>query len=158
MASPIINKKVYESCNYTCQLCGEGRYKEEDEYAPGHGVWSVSLNKLEVDHIVPRSKGGKDSIENLQILCKRCNVFKKDKTWEQAKALYEEKVRNEEIRAKRDKSTKAARELLEIINPKMLPCYCEKCGKGIGEFTHGTKGRLTCFHCRHKQLISVSEY
>ena len=31
---------------------------------------------LEVDHIVPRSKGGTDHIENLQLLCGHCNRVK----------------------------------------------------------------------------------
>ena len=34
---------------------------------------------LELDHIIPVSKGGKDEEENYQTLCKKCNVRKKDK-------------------------------------------------------------------------------
>jgi 5-methylcytosine-specific restriction endonuclease McrA len=35
---------------------------------------------LEIDHIYPRSKGGKSNRDNLQILCKSCNCKKGAKT------------------------------------------------------------------------------
>lgn len=35
--------------------------------------------KLEVDHIIPVSKGGKSTMDNLQTLCERCNRGKRDK-------------------------------------------------------------------------------
>jgi len=35
---------------------------------------------LEIDHIVPRSKGGTDEEENLWLACHPCNLFKSDRT------------------------------------------------------------------------------
>ena len=55
---------VLERDNYTCQMCGKNRYD---------GV------KLEVDHIIPVSKGGSDNMSNLQTLCFDCNRGKSNK-------------------------------------------------------------------------------
>ena len=46
-----------------CVLCGAGR---DDEM-------------LQVDHIVPRSKGGSNDIGNLQTLCSECNLGKSNR-------------------------------------------------------------------------------
>lgn len=46
-----------------CRLCGA---------APMDGA------RLQVDHIHPWSKGGETHLDNLQILCERCNVGKSD--------------------------------------------------------------------------------
>ena len=46
-----------------CQLCGA---------TPQDG------SKLHVDHITPWAKGGETTIENLQILCAKCNIGKSD--------------------------------------------------------------------------------
>ncbi len=35
--------------------------------------------KLEVDHIMPVSRGGSDDISNLQLLCFECNRGKSDR-------------------------------------------------------------------------------
>ena len=37
---------------------------------------------FEVDHIVPRVKGGTDHLQNLQLLCPHCNKVKGGKTQE----------------------------------------------------------------------------
>lgn len=50
--------------NYKCQICGRSQ---------SDGA------KLEVDHIIPISKGGKTIDDNLQTLCHECNQGKKDK-------------------------------------------------------------------------------
>lgn len=52
---------VYKRDDYRCQKCGR---KNID---------------LEVDHIIPISKGGKTTMDNLQTLCHKCNMLKSDK-------------------------------------------------------------------------------
>ena len=36
------------------------------------------FRNLEVDHITPKSKGGGDDLNNLQLLCPKCNKIKSD--------------------------------------------------------------------------------
>lgn len=53
---------IYERDGYKCRKCGIS-----DRYA-----------NLEIDHIIPISKGGKSTYDNLQTLCHKCNVEKGD--------------------------------------------------------------------------------
>lgn len=54
---------VLKRDNFTCKMCGKK---------------AIDGAELEVDHIVPVSKGGKTDLSNLQTLCKRCNRGKGD--------------------------------------------------------------------------------
>ena len=38
--------------------------------------------EFEIDHIIPKAKGGTDHIDNLQLLCTPCNRMKGSRTWE----------------------------------------------------------------------------
>jgi 5-methylcytosine-specific restriction endonuclease McrA len=51
------------SARYPCELCGV----------------FAEVRALQVDHIVPRSRGGTDDPDNLQALCYRCNSMKRDR-------------------------------------------------------------------------------
>lgn len=57
---------IKERDSYTCQNCGVSTAEQ-------------SLLLLEVDHIIPVSKGGLSTEENLQTLCWKCNRSKSDK-------------------------------------------------------------------------------
>jgi len=59
MTSEDLKERVRERDDYTCQMCDT----HEDDTADG----------IVVHHIVPKSEGGQDYIENLVVLCRSCH-------------------------------------------------------------------------------------
>lgn len=49
----------------------------------GECQYCGSQKQLTIDHVIPKSKGGKTSWSNLVTACNRCNILKGDKTPEQ---------------------------------------------------------------------------
>jgi ATP adenylyltransferase len=58
-----VRYEVLRRASGKCALCGKGKDEEP----------------LEVDHIVPRSRGGGNAIDNLQALCRTCNRGKSNR-------------------------------------------------------------------------------
>lgn len=55
---------IYQRDDHTCQYCG-------------------SKKKLTIDHIVPKSRGGQDTWENMVVACSTCNTKKGNTLLEQ---------------------------------------------------------------------------
>lgn len=58
---PAMRWQVFQRDKWKCVACGRG-------------VHDGAI--LQVDHIIPRSRGGSDRLENFQTLCNRCNLGK----------------------------------------------------------------------------------
>lgn len=63
-----LRRKVEERANGICEYCRSN----SSEFFPDI--------LLECDHIIPTSKGGKNTLENLAFCCRRCNLSKFNET------------------------------------------------------------------------------
>ena len=62
-----VRREVYERDSYTCVLCGlTGKGRTHSEKIKGFAI----------DHIFPVAAGGGSNIENLRVLCRKCNGSK----------------------------------------------------------------------------------
>jgi hypothetical protein len=50
---------IRERAKYLCEYC--------------HSSELLSANRFTIDHLVPRSLGGSDDVDNLALACRRCN-------------------------------------------------------------------------------------
>jgi 5-methylcytosine-specific restriction endonuclease McrA len=57
-------QSLLERDNHVCQYCGK----------------HFPRSQLTIDHVVPQSRGGEDSWENLTVACLKCNVRKGNRT------------------------------------------------------------------------------
>ncbi len=57
-------RNIYLRDRYTCQYCGRRPPRED----------------LTIDHIIPRSRGGRSTWDNVVLACLRCNVAKGNRT------------------------------------------------------------------------------
>ena len=63
---PLSRENVYRRDNFECVYCGDSNRKT-----------------LTLDHVIPQSKGGKDSWDNLVTACRKCNSEKSNLTLEE---------------------------------------------------------------------------
>jgi hypothetical protein len=71
--------KVFYSKGTTCVTCGKIGTRLIKGYGRGRHHWDVytdDLYPLTVDHIIPKSLGGCDELDNLQPMCAGCNFRK----------------------------------------------------------------------------------
>lgn len=71
-------KSYLALCKTTCSCCGSHL-----DYGLGkNNKGKLDENTPSTDHKVPRSLGGTDTIENLWIICNKCNTLKNNATYE----------------------------------------------------------------------------
>lgn len=66
----LTRRNIFERDNYTCQYCGKSHKSNH--------------SGLNIEHVIPKSQGGKNSWSNLVASCVKCNQRKRDRTPKQA--------------------------------------------------------------------------
>ena len=64
-------KEIFIRDNMSCMYCGQ----------------RLGLDEMTLDHVIPKSRGGKDCYSNLVCCCEDCNLVKSDKTPDEAKMV-----------------------------------------------------------------------
>ena len=75
--SKSIKQRLYKEQNGKCNACGT----------------KFEIHHLEIDHIIPESRGGGDYYENYQLLCGSCNKIKGDRPMEYLRLKIETRER-----------------------------------------------------------------
>jgi len=75
--SESVKQRLYKQQNGKCNACGH----------------NFECRNLEIDHIVPKSKGGGDYYENYQLLCGSCNRIKGNRPMEYLRMKIETRER-----------------------------------------------------------------
>ena len=55
-----LRRRVIDRDGYRCVYCDE----------------DLTITELHLDHVIPESKGGPTTVDNLQVTCRKCNTAK----------------------------------------------------------------------------------
>lgn len=100
--APFTRRNLYQRDDYTCQYCGA----------------RLSSDRLSIDHVRPRSKGGKTTWDNCVLACVRCNTSKADRTPREAR-----------LRLKRTPMRPRWSPYFSVANNRQLPSW----GRFLGD-------------------------
>jgi len=96
-----VKQAIFRRDNYRCVVCGQGRE-----------------NGLEIcaDHILPKDKGGKNTLENGQTLCAKHNLIKKNYSQTEAGKRYFIKMYEMAVKKKDKKMIEFCKQVFDAYN------------------------------------------
>ena len=122
ISSTELKEYLLKKYNYKCVYCGK------------------SNTRLEIDHVIPRSRGGTNRLSNLVIACHDCNQKKSNKTLEEFIPNKANEIKNQLKRSLKDASA------VNIIIPKLLQELNKLGIKIITTYGYITKDRRKTFN------------
>ena len=100
-----IKKQILNRDKFKCVVCKLGKKEGLD---------------LHIDHIKPRDKGGKSTLENGQTLCSRCNFLKKNMSMNSLGKKIFQNLLKQSIKSKNREMIKIAKEFLNLFEKYKL--------------------------------------
>lgn len=78
----LLKREIWERDNYTCFYCLTNMQESYERWRAGNAK-RMHVRGLTVDHVIPRSKGGPFSKENLITSCYACNNARGNRPFEE---------------------------------------------------------------------------
>ena len=128
-------------------ISGTIREWEKEQELPKRCVYCGSITNLTTDHLIPRSRGGDESADNVVLACQACNASRGDK------GVFEWLGLKEKDRLHRLVAGKYLKQLLTLheqagtlgIAKDQITILCARCALPKICEDWGTVGELTCF-------------
>ncbi len=92
-------------------------YRQQGGKCPGCYREIPEMDFMDIDHIIAKSRGGQDIDDNLQLLCRQCNVWKGDKGMDALRKKVLQKRAEREIQKWREERERLHKLEMEISAP-----------------------------------------
>jgi hypothetical protein len=142
-----ITERFKKLRNGVITISGTIREWEREQELPRQCVYCGSITDLTTDHLIPRSRGGDDSADNVVLACQACNASRGDK------GIFEWLGLKEKDRLYRLVAGKYLKQLLTLheiagtleISKDQITILCERCPLPKVCEHWGKVRKLTCF-------------
>jgi len=109
--SLIVKKKIFKRDKYKCVVCGRG-IKDGVEIC--------------ADHIIPKDKGGTNTLENGQTLCMEHNLMKKNYSQTEAGKKFFIKIYKQAVKNKDEKMIKFCKDVFDTYDKYEINGHIER--------------------------------
>jgi hypothetical protein len=142
-----ITERFKKLRNGEITISGTIREWEREQELPKQCVYCSSITNLTTDHLIPRSRGGDESADNVVLACRPCNTSRGEKGIFEWLGLKEKDKLHRLVAGKYLKQLLALHEqasTLEIAKDQ-ITILCARCALPKVCEDWGIVGELTCF-------------